>query len=78
MKYYLLEADDNPSTSAEVDSRDLPRTETIKSLILDVTAQQSSTTAATRSNLAAQIDQIRIKKQDALIGSVINFSIGSN
>jgi len=60
MKYYLLEADDNPSTSAEVDSRDLPRTETIKSLVLDITAQQSTTTAATRTNLAAQIDQIRI------------------
>ena len=60
MKYYLLEADDNPGSSAEVDSRDLPRQETIKSLILDITAQQSSTTAATRANLAAQIDQVRI------------------
>ena len=60
MKYYLLETDDNPGSSAEVESRDLPRTETIKSLIFDITAQQSSGTAATRQNVAGQIDQIRI------------------
>jgi len=60
MKYYLLEADDDPSTGSEISSRDLPRNETAKALIFDITAQQSSATAATRVNLAAQIDQIRI------------------
>ena len=60
MKYYLLEQDYNPGSSSETESWDLPRTENIKSLIFDITAQQSSGTAATRSNTAAQLDQIRI------------------
>jgi len=47
LKYYLLETDDTPGTGAETFDADLPRTETTKSLIFDVTAQQSAATAAT-------------------------------
>ena len=65
VKYFLLEQDDNPGTAAETDSRDLPRTETTKALIFDITAQQSATTAATRAAVAAQIDQIRIGAQES-------------
>ncbi len=60
VKYFLLETDDNPGTSAEVERFDLPRRETSKGLILDITAQQNGTCIATRTGLASQIDQVRI------------------
>jgi len=61
VKFFLLEADDNPGAGAELDQRDLPRTETTKALIIDITAQQiGATTAVSRENAAAQLDQLRI------------------
>lgn len=65
VQYYLLDTDINPGASAEVDSRDLPRQGTTKALIFDITAQQSSITAATRTAVDGQIDQIRIGAEES-------------
>ena len=60
LQWYLLEDADDPGTAAEVDSRDLPREVTTKALILQIEAIAAGTGTATRINLAAQVDQVRI------------------
>lgn len=60
LEYFLLESDDNPGTGTEQDRRDLPRAGIIKALIFDITAQTNGTSAGTRTDLTAQVDQIQI------------------
>lgn len=60
LQWYLLEDADDPGTTAETDSRDLPREVTTKALILQIEAIAAGTGTCTRINLAAQLDQVRI------------------
>jgi len=59
--YYLLETDFDPGTGVETINRDLPRQGVTKALIFDSSMQESaSSISVTRTQAAAQIDQIRI------------------
>lgn len=60
LQWYLLEDGDDPGTSAEVDSRDLPRETITKALIFQINALAAGTGGQSRANLAAQLDQVRI------------------
>lgn len=65
VQFYLLDEDINPGTAIEVQTRDLPRVGVTKAIIGDVTAQESAATAATRANVAKQIDQVRIGAEES-------------
>ena len=56
----MIEDDHNPGAGADSDNWNLSRSSTTKALIFDVTAQQSSTTAATRFNTASQLELIQL------------------
>lgn len=72
LQFFQLVTDDNPGTGAQTENFDLPRNGVTKALVFDVTAQQSSVTAATAQNLAAQLDLLRLGAEESIAVSEVN------